>query len=303
MSHSSQPSRLNIISTISLLSSSSAPGGRSTSISILADASLSNSDGFKPTSGSQVQGGLVSDSESALTSSDSDGLECKAHNRSCSFCCATLCFFVGGFEFSVEAACKMVVCINVMGKCQVWCYAGSLVDLSLFFSDLMASSFSRPLLVVPCMQWHAAIPVTIKAIALAKGRSSPLQGGTHASRVALCGLGPHAFFLVETCFCTVYNFNICYFSLLNTQVRVLLSESAHTYVLCSLSSLSLSCGNFANPLSCGFCYLCQIISAQLETRIEDSSSKQVDLWSFWVTCPKFRFGQSSRLDFLQSMFI
>ncbi len=140
-------------------------------------------------------------------------------------------FFVGSFKFSVEAACKMAVCINVMGKHWVWCRAGSLVDLSLFFSDLMASSFSRPLSVVPCMQWHAAIPITIKAITSAKGGPGPLQGGTHASHIALCGLGPHAFFLVETCFCTVYNFNICYFSPLNTQVRVLLSESAHAYVV------------------------------------------------------------------------
>jgi hypothetical protein len=130
-------------------------------------------------------------------------------------------FFVGSFEFSVEVACEMAVCIDVMGKCQVRCHAGSLVDLSLFFSDPMASSFSRPLSVVPCMQWHAAIPITIKAIASAKGRPGPLQGGTHASCVALYGPDPHAFFFVETCFCTVYILNTCYFSLLNTQVRVL----------------------------------------------------------------------------------
>ena len=140
-------------------------------------------------------------------------------------------FFIGGFKFSIEAACKMAVCINMTGKCQVWCRAGSLVDLSLFFSDLMASSFSRPLSVVLCMQWHAVIPVTIKAIALAKGGPGLCRGGMHASCIALCGLGPYAFFFVETCFCTVYNFNICYFSPLNTQVRVLLSESACTYVV------------------------------------------------------------------------
>ena len=80
-------------------------------------------------------------------------------------------FFMGGFEFSVEVACKMAVCIDVTGKRQV----------------------------------------TIKSIASAKGRPSPLQGGMHASHVALCGPGPHAFFFVETCFCTVYKFNICYF--------------------------------------------------------------------------------------------
>ncbi len=34
-------------------------------------------------------------------------------------------FFMGGFKFAVLAACEMVVCINAMGKRQVWCCAGS----------------------------------------------------------------------------------------------------------------------------------------------------------------------------------
>jgi hypothetical protein len=100
-------------------------------------------------------------------------------------------FFVGGFEFSVEAACKMVVCIDVMGKRRV----------------------------------------TIKSIASAKGRPGPLQGGTHASRVALCGPGPHAFFLLKHASVLYINSIYVIFSLLNTQVRVLLSESAHAYVV------------------------------------------------------------------------
>ncbi len=140
-------------------------------------------------------------------------------------------FFIGSFKFSVEAACKIAVCINMIGKYWVWCCAGSLVNLSLFFSDLMASSFSRPLSVVLCMQWHTVIPITIKAITSVKGVPGPLQGGTHALHIALCGPGPHAFFFVETCFCTIYNFNTCYFLPLNTQVRVLLSESACAYVI------------------------------------------------------------------------
>src|SRR6266853_2246519 len=101
-------------------------------------------------------------------------------------------FFIGGFKFSIEAACKMAVCINMTGKCQVWCHAGSLVNLSLFFNDLMASSFSRPLSVVLCMHWHTVIPITIKAITSVKGVPGPLQGGTHALHIALCGPGPHA---------------------------------------------------------------------------------------------------------------
>ena len=135
---------------------------------------------------------------------------------------------------------------------------------------------------------------------ISKGRAqSSARGHTCITRCPVWTRPTCFFFFVEICFCTIYNFNKCYFFTmpLNTQVRDCLSlptlMSLHT-----LSSLSPSCGNFANPLSCGFCYLCQIISAQSETRIEDSSLKQVDLQSFWVTCPKFRFGQFSRLDFL-----
>ncbi len=43
------------------------------------------------------------------------------------------------------------------------------------------------------------IPFIIKAITLAKGRPSPLQGGTYASvpYIALYGLGPYEFFLMR----------------------------------------------------------------------------------------------------------
>src|SRR5216683_6656599 len=95
ISRSLQPSRLNIISTMSMLSSSSALGGRSTSI-LTSALSSSNSDGFKPTSGFQVSGG--SGSELALMSSNLDGPKCGARDCSYSFCCATLHLFHGWLQ-------------------------------------------------------------------------------------------------------------------------------------------------------------------------------------------------------------
>ncbi len=48
------------------------------------------------------------------------------------------------------------------------------VNLSLFFINLMVSSFLRPLLVVPYMQWHGYDPHHYQSHYISEGGPSPL---------------------------------------------------------------------------------------------------------------------------------
>ncbi len=192
LSHSSQPFRLIIKSTITTFTSSSPPGGSSLSISTPASkAQPSNSNSFKPTWGSHESGTPVSDSESTSMPSNLAGQRQDGPGLQACGCFCT-CFFTlhlfGGWPQNQHFGCMhnggLCQCNGEMlGLMLCWHQIG-LFFLFSFFTDLATFHYNK----LPCVQW-CCCPSLPKQ--LHQRGPSPLRG--HASRVILFGLGPHGF--------------------------------------------------------------------------------------------------------------